>query len=679
MAVWFVALGDAYINVHGDTDPFARDIHTDVPRIAHEADSLMESIGEGWGKKLSDGSKSELRRRLPSIVQEFERGAKAVRIRIGGDQFLLDRRGGLRGLGGQFTSMFVEEAERAFSKVTAPGGPFSKIGEAISDAIGAGANVSGKSPLIAFLVPAFGAIGAVILGAVQAVNAFVAVLTTLPALLTAISLQVGVLMLAFDGMGSAIQNAFKATNAQELQEAIKGLTPAAQGFVRQLLPIRDFFNYLKTVAQQNFFSAFGDTLTRILAAIHPVLSGGFAQLATAMGTLFRQLGLFFASPTFVDFVRDVFPATAKWLQSFGPSFVSLLKALIGMADAAIPFLTRIGAILQNSLASFTDWLNGMVKSGSFTKWLNSMGSTLDTLANVFFQLSEFVATFFAQLDEAGGEELLKTLGDAFEHLAFVLASPAGLEAMKGLVTLAIQLTTVFIGLIDAIVGIVAAYQFALESIHEFWRFMSEVYVPGWWDLWTNVVPNALTVAWNAVAEFFSDLWFRIRMGFDQFIQAGKEWAENTYVWVTSLPGRLLSALGDLGSLLWSKGRSLIQGFIDGIISKWNELRAIAANIAHTIAGFLPGSPAKEGPLSGQGYALYRGQRMVQDLARGITSEAPVVSQASAEVAGSVFNTNLNFYGQQPSETQAKAAGRAVTGEIDRQMAARDIRLAVRMA
>lgn len=668
-------LGRAYIDVHADMDPFQREVPAGAKSATDRIDKDFEKVGKQWGDTLSDGTSESLKRHGKDFVQAIE-SSTAGRI--------IHTKWGYKDRDtGRFVSALADDVENgieeAFAKATRPGGPISTIGTGIADAVGAGFNVSGKSPLIAVLIPAFGALGAAILGAIQAANALVAVLTTIPALIAAIGLQVGVLMLAFDGMGTAIQNAFKATNAQELQEAIEGLTPAAQSFVRQLIPIRDFFNYLKVISQQNFFAAFGDTLTRVLAALHPVLSGGFAKLATSMGTLFRELGLFFASPVFVDFVRDIFPATAKWLASFGPAFVSLLKALIGMADAAIPFLTRIGMIFNNSIASFVDWLNGLVKSGSFTKWLDSMGSTLDTLAQLFFQVSEFFAVFLAQLNEAGGEDLIKSLTEAFSQLVFILASPLGKEAMIGLIDLAKLLTAAFVGLVDIILVLAAAWGVISSSIQEFFKFVIEVYAPAWWEFWTVTVPGALTAAWNAISKFFSDLWFRIRLGFDSFIQAGKEWAERMYVWVTGLPTRILNAIGDLGSLLWQRGRALIQGFIDGIVSKWNELRSIAANIAHTIGDFLPGSPAKEGPLSGQGYTMFRGQRMVQDLIKGIDSQEQNLRNASLNAATQIVNiggVRMEF-GSVPTEQEARTAGEAVGAGITSQMTDRDVALLVR--
>lgn len=87
--------------------------------------------------------------------------------------------------------------------------------------------------------------------------------------------------------------------------------------------------------------------------------------------------------------------------------------------------------------------------------------------------------------------------------------------------------------------------------------------------------------------------------------------------VRGLPGRVSSALGNLGSLLYNKGVALVQGFIRGIAGMIGRVRDTARSVVSAVTDFLPGSPAKKGPLSGRGYALLRARRMMKDLAKGM--------------------------------------------------------------
>jgi hypothetical protein len=82
----------------------------------------------------------------------------------------------------------------------------------------------------------------------------------------------------------------------------------------------------------------------------------------------------------------------------------------------------------------------------------------------------------------------------------------------------------------------------------------------------------------------------------------------------SLPGRILSALGNFASLLWNAGVALIQGLINGIQSMFSSLGSVASSIGHFIASL-------KGPLPKDLVLLVpHGQAIMQGLMDGITSK-----------------------------------------------------------
>lgn len=98
-----------------------------------------------------------------------------------------------------------------------------------------------------------------------------------------------------------------------------------------------------------------------------------------------------------------------------------------------------------------------------------------------------------------------------------------------------------------------------------------------------------------------------------------------------IAGHVSGAIGNLGGLLRAKGQSLVQGFINGILSKIQAIKNAASQMVSAVTRFLPGSPAKEGPLSGRGYALLRARRMMADIAKGINDQAglPIAAMSGA--------------------------------------------------
>ena len=679
--------GDAFVDFHANTEPVEGEAERGIKRAAeHLEDGELKKIGKDFGDTLSDSMGDELERSGPKLGKGIEKGLSKTKVKtkvtveFDRDNNIVRR----------WVSTVTDEIENAFSDSSGPGGPFSRIGRGIADAIGAGFNVSGKSPLIALLIPLVGVVIGLVAAALQIINALAAVLLTIPALISAIALQAGVLVIAFEGIGKAVQGAFAAKNAKELNEAIKGLTPSAQAFVKSLLPLKTFFAQLKQLTQENFFKSLGDVIPRLQKALGPTLLAGFGTLARALGGLFRDLGLFFASPAFVLFVKDVIPSTVRWLQNFGPNFIRFMTGLFEMSRAILPFLEKLGQMLGGTLFQLGVFFSNLAKDPAFQKWLSDMQGTLEATLELLGQLIQFVTVFLAQLNAAGGEKLITALSDAFEMLSFFFASDAGKKALEGLVDLGIISIKVFTGLI-ILIGLVLAL---LEGVGEFFHndFLPMLQAIG------SIFVIGVAIIAAAIGAFFVWLWEGIKKFFgivDVTISGISKRVSGVFAalgatisgrWnailaeVRAIPGRITGALGSLRDLLVNAGRNLISGLISGIKAMIPNLSGIMGSIAQTVRNFWPFSPAKVGPLSGSGDPLLAGQNVMKRFAAGMTMQAPELRSASSETLSVIFGPNsigVNFNGALPTNQQATSTGSAVGSGILGQLAARNTRLAVR--
>lgn len=166
-----------------------------------------------------------------------------------------------------------------------------------------------------------------------------------------------------------------------------------------------------------------------------------------------------------------------------------------------------------------------------------------------------------------------------------------------------------------------------------------------WNAFLNGLKVITQAVWNAIVSFIRTqinavkniiagikvVVTYVRNAFTSARNAAVSMITSLLNTVRGIPGRIASALGGLGSLLYNKGRSLIQGFINGIASMIGAVRNKASSIVHAVTDFLPGSPAKEGPLSGKGYVLLRARRFMDDFAQGINdgSQKPTAALAGA--------------------------------------------------
>ena len=694
--------GEAFIEFHADTDQVEPEARRGIKKAAEDIEkSDLPEVGDRWGKSTSKSMGDRLEREGPSIGARLKNALSKLKItkKIDLD---VDRD-------------FMENSlERAVAGATGPGGPLSKLGQAVFDAVGAGFNVSGRSPLIAFLIPLIGAIVGLVVAALQAVNALVAALATVPLLIGAIGAQAAVLMIAFNGVGEAFKNAFAAKNAKELEKALEGLTPAAQNFIREILPFKKFLSDSGKLIQEMFFEPLQGRIPELFMSVGQQIRDGLGNIALDLGGFFSDLLAGLASPTAQNFFIQLFDSTRDFLEVQGPKIIEFLGSIAKLTTFARPLLDDIGSMLGGNLEHLAHIFDEIAESGEFQNFLHDMSDTLASVVELLFKATTFVAAFLAQLNNSGGKDVIDAFADAFEQLTFFISSPVGQKAMEGLVHTVIILIQASTGLLEIIFGILAAFEFlgevvtntiipsTIEGFQRVIAYFGTNFIPnlrsffvmvgdairGYFQALGQTIINYVNGAGNAIRSFFvaigdfiigvvtaignwfANLWRSITSG-GQTVLVG---------WFRSLPGTILGIVGGFGSLLVQAGRNLISGLIQGVRDMIPSLSSVISGAVAAIRRFLPFSPAKEGPLSGAGDPYRSGQEIVNRLGEGMHMGIPSLRDTTSQVANNItFGMGAivqNFQGL-PTQTQAAGIGRAVGNGINTELANRDTRLAVR--
>lgn len=680
------SLGDAWVEVHARTDQFRGDLQkglkdAEAP-VGAESDKLGKTVGEHVGKS----AEKEVTRQGPSIARSIGKGIERELVDV-----QPNFRWNLRGRDGRFISRaaagITDEVENAFKAASAGGTTiFSKIGQGIADAIGAGFNVSGKSPLVYILIPLYAALAGLIVAAVQAANGVVAALLAIPAAISVVAIEVGVLFLAFKGLGEAIQGAFAATSAEELDKALENLTPHAQSFVRALLPAKGLFDELKRLAQENFFAAFGggETVTNLLNAIKKPLEQGIPIVAASLGQFFKQLTDFFSSPLFSSFLSTLFPAVAQIILMLSGPFIHALLSLVVLITTTMPFLLELTGRFGKLLDAVAETLGSVDPT-----WLNEMLKTLDSTFHVLGEVIGLVAVLFTQINKAGGQELLEFIATAVSVLKNFFASSIGLEAIKGLITAGEVGIFTVVTLIAVLALLFAGVQKGLEELSKFVAWLGDS-LPGikqWFsDLFTwllglvGVTRDALSTAAASIGNYIST-------AFTNLTGAIRTSIGNAITFLEGLPGRAVDAIGNLGGLLLNAGKNLIQGLIDGIQNKIPSLRNVLGGITNLLPDWKGPEekdkkilkPAGEAVMEGFGAGILTGARDIRSLLGDFTTGLGSLGMNSTNntVAFGAGAVAVNFRGALPTTDQAQATGMAVGAGITNFLAARNTRLAVR--
>src|SRR4051812_41761451 len=250
------AVGVAYADVRFRGDNAPKDVARILDNASNEGNAEMEDIGDKWGDTLDKRLKTSTKNTGRDVARGISAGIEREGLKVVREVIRFD---GKDNVGQRWVTYAAESVEQAVT--TGPGSSaIKKAGEAFTSAIGAGFNVSGKSPLILFLVPLIGVIVELVGAALQAAAAVSALLFLIPNLVFALGFQAGVVMLAFNGISEAITGAFAAKNVDEFNKAVEKLTPSAKDFVGEIVLLRDTFKGLQQLAQEGFFSGIGDAL-----------------------------------------------------------------------------------------------------------------------------------------------------------------------------------------------------------------------------------------------------------------------------------------------------------------------------------------------------------------------------------------------------------------------------------
>lgn len=129
-------------------------------------------------------------------------------------------------------------------------------------------------------------------------------------------------------------------------------------------------------------------------------------------------------------------------------------------------------------------------------------------------------------------------------------------------------------------------------------------------------------------------------------------------WFASLPGKILGAIGDVGSLLWSAGSSIIDGLLSGLRSAWDGVVGWFGDITSQI-------PNLKGPLPVDAELLVtNGQTIIGGLLSGMEKEWKEVEDflsSGTEFIGGSFDAKA----VSPIQSGSDSVGRELVEEIKR--------------
>lgn len=294
--------------------------------------------------------------------------------------------------------------------------------------------------------------------------------------------------------------------------------------------------------------AFAQTVSDAL----PGLATGFLSLAegaaplpgllAAMGPAVATIGAAFmdALPTLIEFGQGILPHIAT-------AVGNIIPVLMSVAETVIP---AVLGILQTALPIISGIIDAVVPA---------VVAAIGTLVPVILQVIPPIVSIV--------QTVLGVLGPAIEWLLPLVTGIFG------------ALVTQITGAIQIITGVLTTVAALLRGdFAGAWEGIKGI-VGGAITFVQGIIQQGMAIISAVTGQSVEKVKSTFRDGFALVVSTVKTKAGDLIGEVKALPGKITSALGNLGSLLTQAGKDLIQGMINGIGSMGSALRDKAGNLA----------------------------------------------------------------------------------------------------
>ena len=400
-------------------------------------------------------------------------------------------------------------------------------------------------------------------------------------------------------------------------------------------PLTTFINYLAEspgtlaalVAGVSAVALVMGPLSGIIGTLAPKISlmvanaGGLRAVLTALtGPVGLVVGLlaalFIGSEDFRNAVLGLLSVVGGLVGQLVSALAPTLSTLMGIVGSLVATLGTALAPVVTLVANLLSTLLPPIIA-ALTPIIQALVPVIGSVAEIFGQVIAAVTPFISLL--------VGLLMPAIQALLPIVQTVFGVVAeVIGNAMRVVQ------GVIDVVMGIITG------DWSRAWDGIKGI-VSGVLDLIGSIISGALSIigsvirgAWDFVTGIFRSAWNAIG-------GAVRDGISGVIDFVTGLPGRILSALGDIGSLLLDTGRNLINGLIDGV-------KAVAGRIKDAVLGpikdsidavknFLGiSSPSKLfrqfGTWTGEGYVLG-----MEKMTPAVTAAGRAMADAAAGAMG----------------------------------------------
>ena len=365
---------------------------------------------------------------------------------------------------------------------------------------------------------------------------------------------------------------------------------------------------------------------------------GMANPDADMGALTDQL-----VQSVITAGENIIPAVGTVMANLGSAIQEQLPVVMEGVSAALqgilpPDLFNTLSTLGGQFVGFVTQVQESLAQVDFNSIFSGLLEAANALSPVFQTIADIVVNYlipnFAALAAAVGP-LVAALAPVIQVVGTALLG--AFNNVVVVVTNVIIWLTEFINNVSQIPGQVGA---AVDGIIS------------WFQQLPGQIASFLSQVISDLAAWVGDVANQAVEAGSQFLQSIQDGFNSAVEWVSGIPGQIVSALGNLGSLLWDAGSSIISGL-------WEGMKSAAGGFFDWVGGIAGTIQSLKGPLPYDAKLLIpNGMAIMSSLERGLREGWPMVADELQRITEDMVlltPTDYNVRGHMDSAVPATAA------------------------
>jgi hypothetical protein len=213
---------------------------------------------------------------------------------------------------------------------------------------------------------------------------------------------------AYDDLERAYEDQEKANRGvtggvDAYANALKGLSPAAQAFVKYLVgTFIPALKKLRDAAAEALLPLLQNGLEKLRTELFDPLEPMLAKLATSIGKAFNSIVDTIVKPENIKDLEKVFEQSGYVVEGLGKTIGSVYDSILSILVAADPLIRKFTDFLTKKTADFSKFLNAGQASGELEAFFTKAGDIAAKLSGVFGNLFSGISNVISANFQPGG-------------------------------------------------------------------------------------------------------------------------------------------------------------------------------------------------------------------------------------------------------------------------------------